>query len=337
VQKQFYEPRGRDGGRENSIMISTPGEGLSALGVEAAVREKVLRFNERWREADQARARMRTLLEQLPAEQGSEVRPIIVAAGEGKRACASGLAVPKPVAEVLGVPTIVRVLRAVKQACNPTQPIVVIVSPETENPIRKALNGEDISWVLQPQALGTGDAVLRARETMRNFQGRALVVWGTQPVLRPETVSLSLKLAQLFPEYSMVLPTAVMPNPYAPVQRDPRGHVCSADETHLERAQAPDLGESNVGMFLLWSETMFRELEELRRLSWKESEGCYERPGGELGFPNEIIRRLAGRPGGVLASPIADWREEKGIKVLPDVLLCEQYLRELEIAKTDED
>ncbi len=329
VRKQFYEPRGRDCDREGSIMVSTPGDGLSALGVEAALRERVLSFNERWQEADQTRAGIRGLLRQISTPPASEVRPIILAAGEGTRARASGLPVPKPLAQVLGVPAVLRVFRAAKEACRPVQPIVVIVSPETENPVREVLSGEDVDWILQPEALGTGDAVLRAWESMQDFRGRTLILWGTQPVLRQETVSLSLKLAELFPEYAMILPTALMPSPYAPVLRDAGGQVCSAGETHLERARTPDLGESNVGLFLLWNETMFRELAALRQSTWNDTKGRYERPGGELGFPNELIRRLAGHPGGVLAAPIADRREEKGIKTLSDVALCEQYAREL--------
>lgn len=332
VREHFYGPRGRDADRNGSVMISTPGAGLSALGMEEAVRTQIESFNERWREADQTRSRMRDLLGRLSTDrQGFEVWPIIVAAGEGKRARASGLERSKPLAEVLGIPTVVRVFQTVKQACNPSRPIVMIVSPETEAALRDALRGESVSWVFQTRALGTGDAVLCAREAMRDFHGRALVVWGTQPVIRTETVSLSLKLAELFPEYSMVFPTTTMIRPYAPVYRDEAGRVCAAQETHLERVQAPEFGESNVGLFLLWKETMFRELEELRRSAWKESEDCYDRPAGELGFPNEMIRCLASRPAGVLASPIADWREEKGIKRLEDVALCETYIRELEV------
>jgi len=338
VQEHFYGPGARNGRSEGSVMISTPGSGLSALDPEEALRTHFESFNARWREADKTRGRMRSLLGQLAMDpEIDEVWPIVLAAGEGKRARAGGLQVPKPLAPVLGIPSVVRVFQAVKLACNPSRPIVVIVSPETEPALRAALMGENISWVLQARALGTGDAILCAREAMQNFQGRVLVVWGTQPVLRAETVSLSVKLAALFPEYPMVFPTAAMARPYAPVQRDADGRICAAQETHLEKARVPAFGESNVGLFLLWNEMMVRELEELRRLAWKEDEGCYDRPGGELGFPNEMIRRLAGRPAGVLASPIADRREEKGIKTLEDVALCEQYLHDLIAGKIEQD
>jgi bifunctional N-acetylglucosamine-1-phosphate-uridyltransferase/glucosamine-1-phosphate-acetyltransferase GlmU-like protein len=186
-----------------------------------------------------------------------------------------------------------------------------------------------LNFVLQPYARGTGDAVLCAREQMRDFAGHALVVWATQPVLRAESVKRAVKLAVLFPEYKMIVPTAMMERPYAPIERDPLGRVESAHETHLERVKVSDFGESNIGLFLLRKEAMFHELETLHRELWREVEMRYDRPRGELGFPNELIRRLAGRAGGVLAVPIGDWREEKGIKTKSDVQLCERYVSEI--------
>jgi hypothetical protein len=74
---------------------------------------------------------------------------------------------------------------------------------------------------------------------------------------------------------------------------------------------------------------MFAELEALREEYWDPAKRRYNRHGGELGFPNEMIRRLAGRRGGVLAVPIADRREEKGIKSSEDLAVCERFIREL--------
>lgn len=128
----------------------------------------------------------------------------------------------------------------------------------------------------------------------------------------------------------MILPTALKERPYAPVERDESGHVLASRETHLEGAPRPEFGETNIGLFILKSAAMFDALTELRRRHWREQEGRYDRKGGELGFPNEMINYFAGREAGVLACPFADAREEQGIKTLEDVTLCEQFISELE-------
>jgi bifunctional N-acetylglucosamine-1-phosphate-uridyltransferase/glucosamine-1-phosphate-acetyltransferase GlmU-like protein len=232
-------------------------------------------------------------------------------------------------ANVLGVPSIVRVLHNVRAATANARPPVVIVSPETERAVRAALSGEEVTFVLQPEALGTGDAVLCAHEALRDFQGRALVIWSTQPVLRPETMRRTLKLVALFPDYELVLPTVLKELPYAPLLRDERGRVRAARETHLETAERPPFGESNTGMFVLKNGAMFAALAELKRRHWDESRRRYERARNELGFPNELVNYFCERGAGVLACPIADAREEQGIKNLDDVARCEQFIAEL--------
>jgi CTP:molybdopterin cytidylyltransferase MocA len=334
VQEGYYAPRGREGVREGSVMVSTPGEGLSHFDADRVWREAVEEFNVRVSASDATDAERR-VVQNLLARAGEagtsdEVWPVVVAAGKGTRAQASGLDVPKPLAEVGGVPSIVRVLRNVRAGLGATRPPVVIVSPETVAPVREALAGEEVSFVTQAEALGTGDAVLSARALMRDFRGRALVVWSTQPVIRPETFRRTLGLAALFGEYALVLPTAFKGSPYAPVTRDERGRVTGARETYLEGAERPSVGETNVGMFLLKSEEMFAALAELRRLHWREEERRYGRARGELGFPNEMINYFAGRRAGVYAAAFADAREEQGIKTLADVSRCEQFIRELE-------
>jgi bifunctional N-acetylglucosamine-1-phosphate-uridyltransferase/glucosamine-1-phosphate-acetyltransferase GlmU-like protein len=218
----------------------------------------------------------------------------------------------------------------VKHATQCVLPPIVIVSPEIESQVRDALVGEPIKVVVQPTARGSGDAVLCAYEQLRDFHGRALVVWGTQPVIRAQTIRRSLTLAGMFPDYEMVLPTALTRLPYAPLRRDHRGQVHAAEETHLENARAHRFGETNLGLFILKSDVMFEALLEMKRNYWREADGRYERPGGELGFPNELITHLAKLQNGVLASPIADWREAQGIKTVSDISRCEQFISELE-------
>ena len=330
VQAEFYAPAGRDGEREGSVMISTPGDGLGGLGIEAVWRGAVEEFNALGGAGAVYRRGVASMLDEVEEDAGREaVWPLIVAAGKGSRARESGLEVPKPVAPVAGVPAILRVLRNVVEGCGGSaRAPVVIVSPETEGAVREALAGEEVSYVVQRVPLGTGDAVLQARGLMEGFAGRALVIWGTQPVVRPRTVARALRLAALFDEHDMVLPTALKERPYAPIERDERGRVLAARETHLEGAPRPGFGETNNGLFLLKCGVMFGALAELRRRHWRESEGRYDRTG-ELGFPNELINFLAGRETGVLACPFADAREGQGIKTLHDVALCERFISEL--------
>ena len=75
---------------------------------------------------------------------------------------------------------------------------------------------------------------------------------------------------------------------------------------------------------------MFEALLEMKRAYWSEANGRYGRPGGELGFPNELITHFSKLQNGVLASPIADWREPQGIKTRDDLARCEQFISELE-------
>lgn len=329
VQAKYYEPQNRQGVSEGSVMISTPGDGLASTVVESVWREALEQFNLLGQDATKYRVSVNALLDSIsPDKLPEEVWPVIVAAGRGTRSRASGLPIPKPLASVLGTPAILHVLRNVRTAFGQTCRPIVIVSPETETLIRAVIK-ENVTFVVQPEALGTGDAVLCAHQQMQGFQGRALVIWGTQPVIQPETMRRTLKLSALFAAYEMVLPTARKDRPYAPLLRDDRGRVQTARETHLEQADHLHFGESNIGMFILKSEAMFKALIDLNQRYWSETERRYKRHGGELGFPNELINYFAARETGVFACPIADTREEQGIKKLEDIALCERFISEL--------
>ncbi|HUS13369.1 MAG TPA: NTP transferase domain-containing protein [Pyrinomonadaceae bacterium] len=330
VQAEYYEPRHRHGIREGSVLISTPGNGLLSLSFNSVWREAIEEAIPLACETPSHITNMIALLDALPLNGSpADVWPVIVAAGRGTRAKATGLEVPKPLALLDGKAAVVRVLQTVREALGKTHPPIVIVSPETEAAVREALTGEEVILVSQPVALGTGDAVLRAQEQMINFQGLAFVVWGTQPVIRGKTMQRTVKLATVFDDYDMVVSTTVKEHPYAPLQRDKQGQVRSARETNLEGFEGPTFGETNVGLFVLKSQVMFEILNELRRRHWDELHGHYKRPGHELAFPNELINYLGQRETGVFAAPIADSREEQGIKTLDDIARCEQFISEL--------
>ena len=331
VQEQYYSARGRNGVNEGSVIVSTPGPGLSEIDLHDFWRDSITKIN------ISAPTNLRALIDSASMSlEPQEIWPVIVAAGQGTRAAETGLSIPKPLALVAGEPAITHVLRSIRDGLGETRPPVIIVSPSNEAAIRNALHGQNVLFITQPHARGTGDAVLNAHEVMGDFSGLALVVWSTQPVIRPQTFARAAKLARLFDSYEMVLPTAFIKNPYAPIARDGSGEIASATETHLEGAETLDFGETNIGMFILKNQTMFQVLGELRNRYWDESTGRYSRARGELGFPNELISALASRKFGVFASPFADAREEQGIKRLDDVSRCEKFLSEMKAEETTE-
>ena len=331
VQEQYYSARGRNGVGEGSVIISTPGSGLRDVDLNELWRDAIASINPLGSTAASHVPKLRTLIDASSISfDPHDVWPVIVAAGQGTRAADTGLNVPKPLALIGDRPAIVHVLRSIRAGLGETRPPVIIVSPNNEAAIRDALHGEHVLFVTQPHALGTGDAVLNAHELMHDFAGLALVVWSTQPVIRPQTFVRAVKLAHLFDSYEMVLPTAFLDDPYAPLRRNKCGAIESATETHLENTQTADFGETNIGLFVLKNQTMFQVLRELRDRYWNETTDNYNRSHGELGFPNELISTLAQRESGVFASPFADPREEQGIKQLADLSRCKRFISELE-------
>jgi galactokinase/NDP-sugar pyrophosphorylase family protein len=335
VQGYYYAPRVRDGVGEGSVIVSTPGRGLDHVDLNELWRDGIAQINSLGPSAGSRPTNLRALIDASSRPFDPEdIWPVIVAAGKGTRASETGLNVPKPVAKIGAYSAIVHVLRNIREGLGKTRPPVIIVSPDTEEIIRKTLHAADVLFVTQPSALGTGDAVFSAYNLMKDFTGLSLVVWSTQPVIRPKTFARAAKLARLFELYDMVLPTTFVEHPYAPIQRNEVGAIEAASETHLETAQPPEFGETNIGLFILKNQTMFDVLAELRNRYWNESIGRYNRTRGELGFPNELISTLAQRKSGVFASPFADPREAQGIKRLEDLSHCERFISELEQEET---
>ena len=338
VQEQYYAPRSRNGVREGSVIVSTPGYGLDHVDPNELWRDSIANINSLAANAPSHVTNLRALIDAASISfDPHEIWPVIVSAGQGLRAAETGLTAPKPLAIVGDQPAIIHVLRNIREGLGETRPPVIIVSPNNEAAIREALQGENVLFITQPHALGTGDAVLHAHELMHDFVGLALVVWSTQPVIRPQTFRRAVKLARLFDSYEMVLPTAFKNHPYAPIRRKESGEIESATETHLEGAETFEFGETNISLFALKNQTMFQILRELRDRHWNQSTGRYNRARGELGFPNELISALAARKFGVFGSPFADPREEQGIKRREDLARCEQFLSQLNAEQTTGD
>lgn len=105
---------------------------------------------------------------------------IVLAAGKGTRMKSD---MPKVLHRVAGKPMINHILDALA----PLQPVrtTAVVAPGYDD-VAAAVAPADTA--IQSPARGTGDAVLAARETLRDFDGTVLVLFGDTPLLTTGTI-----------------------------------------------------------------------------------------------------------------------------------------------------
>ncbi|SFD85928.1 UDP-N-acetylglucosamine diphosphorylase/glucosamine-1-phosphate N-acetyltransferase [Sharpea azabuensis] len=110
-----------------------------------------------------------------------KIYAVVLAAGKGTRMKSDK---PKVVHEVLFKPMINHVVDALKDLG--VDEIVVVVGHEAEQV--KALLPEDVKTVYQREQLGTGHAVLCAKEVLGDKEGMTLVLNGDAPLVQKSTL-----------------------------------------------------------------------------------------------------------------------------------------------------
>ncbi|MBC7137769.1 MAG: bifunctional UDP-N-acetylglucosamine diphosphorylase/glucosamine-1-phosphate N-acetyltransferase GlmU [Defluviimonas sp.] len=113
---------------------------------------------------------------------------IILAAGQGTRMNSDR---PKVLHPLGGVPILWHVMAA-GMALDPEE--VIVVTGHGAEAVEAAARGYDagVTCVRQHPQLGTGHAVAQAMPALAGFAGRALVLYGDTPFLRPETLQAML-------------------------------------------------------------------------------------------------------------------------------------------------
>jgi bifunctional UDP-N-acetylglucosamine pyrophosphorylase/glucosamine-1-phosphate N-acetyltransferase len=123
---------------------------------------------------------------------------------------------------------------------------VVVVGPESEA-LRAAL-GEGVTYVVQPEPLGTGHAVACAREPAGDAE-HLLVLNGDVPLISPETLA---RLARAHEEQSAdltFLTARLEAAEYGLVQRDAEGRVTGVVEAAAREGDAEGPAEINAGQY----------------------------------------------------------------------------------------
>lgn len=322
VQKQYYEPRGRDGLAEGGVTVSTPGEGMGMQSLRGVVRRGLINASAIWWKwnvygpvMERAACELLGIADTSEFRPARPIQPVIVAGGRGADD-EEGSPVSASLRVLGGKTSLERVLETVAGLPFDTRAPIVIVSPEMMGaPLENLSLPTGMKLVVQSQPLGTGHAVLAAlAEISASLDTDVLVVWGSQPLLTTETLLLSIGMHQALGSSAMLFPTAVTRTPYAPIQRDLHGYVVASRETVAEGAPTKRLGETNVGAFVLSARILCETLSALHEKLWDAKAERYRTKSGELGFPNEMARALVRQDKAVIALPVAGEEESLGLR-----------------------
>jgi len=245
---------------------------------------------------------------------------VLLCGGKGARMLEGGVTTHKPLLEIAGMPSTRYVIANLLGSSLDFYQIIVVVPPDREMEYSEALDGlEDVVQIVtQPNALGTGNAVYETLGTLDPSIEHVYVSFGTQPLVRNETVEKSLE-SHVENSLAFTLATVIMDMPYAPLIRDDKGKVVDSVESHLEGAAAPQYGETNIGAYWASRTALDDVLKPLHENLFDVGSNKYLTNSGELGYPNEMVRACLKQGLEVDGIPIANELEMMGIKT-PETL-----------------
>jgi len=247
-----------------------------------------------------------------------DVAAVILCGGKGSRMLAEGEQTHKPLLEIKGVPSTKFVINKLIQSSLHFAQIIVVVPKNRESEYEDALFGLNCIVVSQELPLGTGNAVYTALDFLNKSIEYVYVSFGTQPLIRNETVEGSLE-THIKGNFGFTLATVVMDNPYAPLIRNDLGDVIGSFETHLDGAIMLKKGETNVGSYWASRITLDNVLVQLHQELYLPEDEKYDTISGEFGYPNEMVKGCLDKGIKVEGALIAEEIEMMGIKT-PETL-----------------
>ncbi|HXV21332.1 MAG TPA: bifunctional UDP-N-acetylglucosamine diphosphorylase/glucosamine-1-phosphate N-acetyltransferase GlmU [Desulfuromonadales bacterium] len=188
-----------------------------------------------------------------------KIAAVILAAGRGTRMKS---ALPKVLHAVVGLPMVLFPARLAKAlGCDPT---VLVVGHEAAA-VKSALAGEGLQFALQEEQLGTGHALLCAREQLADFTGTLLLLCGDVPLLRAETLERLLAFHQAQTATVTVL-TAEMTDPhgYGRIVRDGEEVLRIVEEKDASLKEKA-IREINTGIYAFEAPFVFEALGKVGR------------------------------------------------------------------------
>ena len=188
----------------------------------------------------------------------NNIMAIVMAAGKGTRMKSKK---SKLVQKIYGKEIVKRAVENAEKAG--VKDIVAVVGYQKEEVM--SVLGDSVKYAFQEEMLGTGHAVIQAKEYLKGKKGKVLVLNGDVPLLRPETLNKLIEKSIENKEYATLL-TAIYDNPtgYGRIIRDEGGNIEAIIEEKDTKASQRKIKEINAGIYCFDIEELLSALEKIK-------------------------------------------------------------------------
>jgi bifunctional UDP-N-acetylglucosamine pyrophosphorylase / glucosamine-1-phosphate N-acetyltransferase len=241
-----------------------------------------------------------------------ELGIILLAAGHGTRMKSN---LPKVLHSLGGKPLFLHPLQ-IAQRLKPAR--IAIVIGHGADTVRNAYAGNDVEWITQEQQLGTGHAVLCAKNAFKEFKGDIVILSGDVPLIQEQTLRIMLEHHRDRNAAATLL-TAFLDEPkgYGRILRDGQGGVTGIIEEKDAAPAQREIREVNAGVYVASAPFLFAVLGGVKNHNRQRE---YYLPdivalGLDQGAAVETVR-------------IEDARETMGVNTREELAFMEKNLRQ---------
>jgi bifunctional UDP-N-acetylglucosamine pyrophosphorylase/glucosamine-1-phosphate N-acetyltransferase len=235
---------------------------------------------------------------------------IILAAGEGKRMKSS---TPKVLHKVCGIEMINVVIDVIRKA--EINDINVVIGRGADE-VKDATEGKNVFYSLQEKQLGTGHAVMNARNFLMGKSGTVAIFTGDAPLITEQTINKLIDTHNNYGYQATVL-TSKVDNPYGygRIVREENGEVSRIVEHKDCNSEELKINEINSAMYCFDIESLLISLDKLNN---NNSQGEY--------YLTDIIGilKLEGKKIGAVEIP---FEETMGINSRTQLAEAEKIMR----------
>lgn len=237
------------------------------------------------------------------------LKAIIMAAGKGTRMKSE---TSKVMHLAHGKPIVARIIGALNEL--EVEENILILGHKKEQILEYF---KDISYVVQEEQLGTGHAVMQAKEKISDFKGDVLILNGDVPLLRAKTLK---KLYDLYLEKKAdgIILTANFENPFSYGRILTEGDkVVGIVEEKDATEEQKKIKEVNAGVYIFKSEDL---LYALSKIDNKNEKGEY--------YLTDVIKILSGINKKIISYCLEDSMEIQGVNSKVELALVTKVLRD---------